>query len=157
MFDCFPPLVSCSTFSYCSNKCCHSGNLACGDAHMMSILVLQKTWQNKKGTTKASKADCCFYFFWMPITITTAAKTQWKQATTNATATNMLWPMPQRLIVVILCVCVITAMQWAVLMFLQHMHTKSWSALLILKMGKYKWVRGWFVYWEASRKHTHFM
>jgi len=23
----FPPLVTCSTFSCCSNKCCHSGNL----------------------------------------------------------------------------------------------------------------------------------
>ena len=57
MFDCFSPLVTSTTFS-AGCKCFHSGNLVV----TFGCQYYCKTWQNK-GTTKATKVICWFYYF----------------------------------------------------------------------------------------------
>jgi len=73
VFD-FPPLVMCSTFFCCSNKCCHNGSLVVTSVITAAKKTLLQKWQNKY-TTKATKVNC----FFDANTTTTAAKNTMKQ------------------------------------------------------------------------------
>jgi len=67
------------------------------DANTTAMTTAQK-YSKTKYTTMATNVNCFFGYQQPPL----QQKTQQNQATTKDTITNMLWLMPQRLIVVII-------------------------------------------------------